>query len=412
MPGDATSEVAVAKTNATRRGDRARIFAFAFLGLAVLGVFGWYLARNLESREERVWVGYHGEARTDAFLAASRLLNRLGRETHPVRGIPITKTLGKEDALILPDRRLRLTPGQVKDLVAWVRSGGLLIAEGTYAENADSDRVSDPLFDAFQARLVATDLKAPTIGDKEAPEDFKARRKAFEQEHGVFDLTVNGVSCKADLGGYDRLENRRPGADASEERRVLGREEGSGLAVLFTHLYALDNRHLADEDHADLLAALVSKRPVGAKVWIVYQEEPPSLLAWLRANAWMVLIAFGALLVVGLWRALRRIGPRLPDPPLARRSLLEHLAATGRFLGSVRDGEALLAASQAAFRARLGHAHPALAALPPDDLVLELAKRAAIPEMRVFKALRYGRLSDPRDFTEAIQTLELLRNLP
>lgn len=402
----------MAKTSATRRGDRARILAFAFLGLAVLGVFGWYLARNLESREERVWVGYHGEAQTDAFLAASRLLNRLGRETHPVRGIPITKTLGKEDALILPDRRLRLTPGQVKDLVAWVKGGGLLIAEGTYAENADSDRVGDPLFEAFQARLVTTDLKAPTIGDKESAEDFKARRKAFDKEHGVFELTVNGVPCKVDLGGYDRLEDRQAGADASEEHHALSREEGSGSVVLFTHLYALGNGQLAHEDHADLLAALVSPRPQGAKVWIVYQEEPPSLLAWLRVNAWMVLLAIAILILIGLWRGLRRLGPRLPDPPLARRSLLEHLAATGRFLGSVRDGEALLTASQAAFKARLVRAHPALAALPPDELTAALAERAGISETKVFKALRYGRLSDPRDFTEAIQTLELLRNLP
>ncbi len=402
----------MARLKAVKRGDRARLFAFALLGLAVIGVFSWYLARNLESRMERVWVGYHGDARTDAFLAASRLLTRLGRETHPVRGVPLTKTLGKEDALILPDRRLRLTPGQVKDLVAWVKTGGLLIAEGTYAENANSDRVSDPLFEAFQARLVATDLKAPTIGDKESPEDFKARRKAFDEEHGVFDLTINEVPCKVDLGGYDRLEDRSPGADASEDRHVLGREVGSGSAMLFTHLYALDNDHLAEEDHADLLAAMVSRRPGGAKVWIVYQEEPPSLFAWLRVNAWMVLVAFGALILVGLWRGLRRLGPRLPDPPLARRSLLEHLAATGRFLASVRDGEALLAASQAAFRTRLARAHPALAALPPEELTAALAERAGISEAKVFKALRYGRHADPRDFTEAIQTLELLRNLP
>ncbi len=395
-----------------RNGDRARILVFALLGLAVIGAFAWFLARNLESRDERVWVGYHGEAQTDAFLAASRLLNRLGREAHPVRGIPIPKTLGKEDALILPDRRLRLTPGQVKDLKAWVEGGGLLIAEGTYAESAESDRVSDPLFEAFQVRMVATDLKAPEMGDKESAKEFAARRDAFNAEHGVFNLTVNEVPCKVDLGGYDRLEDKSPGANGAGDVHVLGRESGSGTAILFTHLYALDNGHLAHEDHADFLAALVSKRPEGAKVWIVYQEEPPSLLAWLRVNAWMVLIALCALIFLGLWRGLRRLGPRLPDPPLDRRSLLEHLAAAGRFAASIRDGETLLAASQAAFRERLRRAHPALAALPPDELTVELAKRASLPEARVFKALRYGRLADPRDFTEAIQTLELLRNLP
>lgn len=403
----------MARRGHSRKGaDRARILGLALLGVAILGVFGWFVARNVESREERVWVGYHGEARTDDFIAASRLLNKLGRETHPVRGIPLEKTLGKEDALILPDRRIRLTPGQVEDLKAWVAGGGLLIAEGTYAESADSDRVSDPLFEAFQVRMVETGLKPIEIGDKESEEDFKARQKAFAKEHGVFDLTINEVLCKVELGGWDRLEDQSPGADASSDLHVLGRQEGDGTAILFTHLYALDNRHLEEEDHADFLAALVKNRPAGAKIWIVYQEGPPSLLAWLRANAWMVLLAFGVLLVVGLWRGLRRLGPRLPDPPLSRRSLLEHLAASGRYLASVRDGEALLSAAQAAFKARLWRVHPALAALPPDELPAALAERSGLSEDRIFKALRFGRHADSRSFTEAIQTLELLRNLP
>lgn len=90
--GGGISEVAVARRGPSRKGaDRARILGLALLGVAILGVFGWFVARNLESREERVWVGYHGEARTDDFLAASRLLNKLGRETHLVRGIPLEK---------------------------------------------------------------------------------------------------------------------------------------------------------------------------------------------------------------------------------------------------------------------------------------------------------------------------------
>jgi hypothetical protein len=394
------------------RWDRVRVAGLILLALAALGALGWYVARNLERSDARVWVGYHGEAETNGYLAASRLLTRLGRETHPVRGIPLAKAMGKTDALILPNRRLRLTPGQVKDLKAWVEGGGLLVAEGTFAENADSARVSDPLFQAFGARMVQSGLEAPAYKPGEAYKGFAKRLKDFEEAHGVVEVNLNGAVCRVDLGAYNRIESAQEGAILGADGKFFFDQPCDGTVLLFTSLDALGNGQIAAHDHADFAATLVSRRPAGAKVWIVYQEEPPSLAAWLRVHAWMVLIALALLILLGLWRGLRRLGPPLPDPVLDRRSLLEHLAAAGRFQWSVRGGEALLAASQAALKERLWRAHPALAALPPEALIAALAERSGLPEMRVFKALRYGRHADARDFTEAIQTLELLRTLP
>ena len=403
------SEAPVAKTK-PQAGDRARKAAFLILIVAVVGGLSWFLARNLEWKQERVWVGYHGEARTNPFLAAQRLLTRLGRDTHGIEGLPVMKTLGSRDALILPLRQLRLTPGQVKEILDWVQKGGLLVAEGTFAEDPDSHRVNDPLFDAFGVRMVRNGLEPPSAKDTDDPKAFADLRAEFEKKHGVVPLAINGGEYQVDLGPFERLETGTTGGTA--DTKMLSFKQGLGSAFLFTHLYALSNTYLKDEDHASFLAALVSRRPADAKVWIVYREQPPSLLAWLRANAWMVMAAFGVLVFISLWRGLRRLGPSLPDPSLDRRSLLEHLAAAGRYQWSVREGEALLLAAQSALMERLWHAHPALAGLPPDALGVALAERSGLPEHRVFKALRYGRHADSADFTEAIQTLELLRNLP
>lgn len=408
--GFAISEAAVAKATA-RAGKGNWIRRLAVMGLlaAAVGAVAWFLVRNLEWKEQRVWVGYHGEAETNDFLAAQRLLIRLGRDTHSIQGLPVLKELGDRDILMLPRRRLRLTPGQVQDVMGWVKKGGLLVAEGTFAEDADSDRVNDPLFQALGIRMVSNGLKPLTEEKGEDSKTYEDRKTAFEREHGVEKLKINDTECSVDLGAYNQLEV----LDKSEAPdKVMCLKRGDGFCFLFTNLKALNNRELDKHDHADFLAALVSHRPAAAKVWIVYQEQPPSLMAWLKANAWMVLMAFAALTVLALWRGLRRLGPPLPDPSLDRRSLLEHLAAAGRFQWTVRDGEALLAAGQEALVAHLWRAHPPIAALSPDEQVAALAERSGLSEHRVFKALRYGRLSDPRDFTEAIQTLELLRNLP
>lgn len=393
----------------TRGADRMRVLGLLLLGLVTLGTLAWFLARNVEVKQERVWEGYHGEARTNDFLAAVRLLGRLGRETHAVRGVPLPKTLGPRDALILPARHLRMTPGQVADLRAWVSAGGLLVAEGTFAEDPDSDRVNDPLFEAFGARLVKNGLTAPKQEEGSDYDAWKERVKAFERDHGVVEADLNGTANRVDLGAYDRLAYEGPEEDLGAGGKMLFLREGQGSVFLFTHLDALRNSQIGQEDHADFLAALVSRRPPGAKAWLVYEEEPPSLVAWLRANAWMVMGSLALLTLLFLWRGLRRLGPRVPDPALDRRSLLEHLAAAGRFQWSLREGEALLAAAQAALAARLRAAHPALAALPPDRQVAALAERGGLTEAQVFHALRYGRHADARDFTDALHTLERLR---
>lgn len=299
----------------TRGADRMRVLGLLLLGLVTLGTLAWFLARNVEVKQERVWEGYHGEARTNDFLAAVRLLGRLGRETHAVRGVPLPKTLGPRDALILPARHLRMTPGQVADLRAWVSAGGLLVAEGTFAEDPDSDRVNDPLFEAFGARLVKNGLTAPKQEEGSDYDAWKERVKAFERDHGVVEADLNGTANRVDLGAYDRLAYEGPEEDLGAGGKMLFLREGQGSVFLFTHLDALRNSQIGQEDHADFLAALVSRRPPGAKAWLVYEEEPPSLVAWLRANAWMVMGSLALLTLLflggacGAWAPGSRIRP-------------------------------------------------------------------------------------------------------
>ena len=401
---------------AKQASDRIRIPLILAVGAALLGLAAWFVVRNVEWKEERVWVGYHGEAQSNAFLAAQRLLVRLGHPVHAVEGLPLRDRLGNSDTLLLPRREIRLTKGQVEYLRNWVEGGGRLIAEGTFAEEPESTRENDPLFASFGARMVRSDLQGPKEKDFQDPKEFQKTLETFRHENGILDLRVFGVHCKVDVGPWETLIDETHGATASVSNssgvKALEYRYGQGRAFLFTRLHCLDNGHLADEQHAEFLAALVKERPAGGAIWLVYQEQPPSLWAWLKDHAWMVLTALCVLVLAFLWRAFRRLGPRLPEGSLDRRNLLEHLAAAGRFQWAVREGEPLLLASQAAFRSRLHTLHPAVASLEPDEQAQALAEMSGLPESKVFKALRYHRHVDANDFTEAIQTLDLLRKLP
>lgn len=379
-----------------------------FMGL-LLGL-SFYVRAHLEWGERRIYQGYSGEARYNDFAAAQRILRRTGREADTLAVLPEAGEFpSSRDLILIPRRHLRLSPGQVEALLHWVDEGGTLVLTGAWEEKREDADSQDPLLEALGARVVPG-LPEPAPSAEETPEERKERLA----REGLADVEVKGRRYTADLGWSRELEARgdrsRAESEVKDRRgrlKVLEFAHGHGVVVLFASLECFANWNIAEHQHADLLWALGDLAK--GKAWFVDREERPSLGAWLRRHAWMVLAAATLLIALTLWRALPRFGPRLPDPPEARRSLLEHLAACGRFQWRQREGEPLLQATREGLFRVLRRTHPAWAALPPDELSRQLAGFAGLPEERVFKALRYDRLAEPREFTDAIHTLDLLR---
>jgi hypothetical protein len=390
---------------------RARLFAVLGLLLATAGLLLWALWGKLEWTERDVWVGYSGEARVNDFLAAQRVLERLGQRTASIRGLPLGRQLpGRNDVLLLPRRQTRLTPGQAQALLEWVRKGGLLIAEGLAAEARDATETQDPLFQAVGARMVWRP-EHPSEGTP--PGASSVDPKAFDEANRTLEVVIRGGSYSVRLGAWRELLDLSGRATHAAKNaagiKLLQYDLGQGRVILCTELSCLANGTLAEGDHAAFLAALVLDWGPDNRTWIVYREEPPSLWRWLRDSAWMALTALVLLVVTGLWSATARFGPRLPDTQEGRRSLLEHLTACGRFQWTQRDGRSLLKAARAATMARLHRVHPGWGHLEFRELCIRLAEFSGLAEDRIARALRSEAITDPHAFTEAIQTLELLR---
>ena len=380
---------------------KSRLAVALLLVLSLLGGIAWLVSRQLEWHEEEHWTGYQGEARANPFLAAQRLLERSGRKVTSFRGLPLGKRLPPPgDVLILPAREVLLSPGQAAELAGWVARGGLLVTEGRVPLQPENPETRDALLEAFGLRFAP----APP-----PPESTSPHPSPFE-----FDMDEQPLSIEVSPHGVLEVSEDLASGSAGDDQglRVVRVAHQQGAVLAFTTLDILRNDRLARQDHADLLVGLPAQRTPQARVWIVTHEVAPSLMQWLRERAWMVLVSAGALALAALAAKTSRFGPLQAAPEDARRSHLEHLAAVGRFQWRHRKGAPLLQAARRTLDRRLSLRHPAWRDLPLDERCRKLAAASGLPEPDILRALRDDPPLDPRDFTHALRTLDLLRKQP
>jgi hypothetical protein len=190
--------------------------------------------------------------------------------------------------------------------------------------------------------------------------------------------------------------------------RVYG--EGKGRVVMLATSY-FDNARLQSKDHAELLLALTALNGAARHVTIVkyLDMQPWWQLLWDRF--YMLMLGACALLVLVLWAALRRFGPLLPEPAGTRRSLMEHIDASGAWLWKADGGrQVLLDAARAETLALVRRRVPAMMRLPATELTAALAAAAGLSPVHVHDALYGDAASHQQQFTRQIRTLQTLRN--
>ncbi|MCA1853222.1 MAG: hypothetical protein LC647_12725, partial [Beggiatoa sp.] len=189
---------------------------------------------------------------------------------------------------------------------------------------------------------------------------------------------------------------------------VLRYRVGQGAITVLTDDGLLTNREIGKHDHAALAAWLLEPRHGGA-VWIIRDHDAPPLWAWLWKYAAPVVLAVLALLAVWLWGATRRFGPIAPDTAAERKSLVEHITASGLFLWQHGASGTLMAAVVQALRQRIRARHPAWAGLAVGDLSAKLAAFTGLPEAAIARALAADPRRSGERFTQDLETLESLR---
>jgi uncharacterized protein DUF4350 len=344
------------------------------LALVAVGVI-WFLAA-FERVPAREWVGPSGEARRNPYLAAERFAARMGIPAREVRSLPELDQLKAQSVLLLPNRRQALDPRRMRQIVAWVEGGGHLIAE------AELMGVSDPLFELVGVRRVA----APAT-TKPVPVELSSGRK----------LTVS-------LLGAMTLQ----GAD-EERGRYVSFEHGKGTVTAVSGLHFARNRLIGTHDNAEFFWRLLDPVPA-AELQVYLRPERLSLWGFLKQHAAPVLLASAVLIVLWLWRIAPRFGPVQPDAAPARRRLLDHLRASGRFYWAQGLRARLVIAARDAALRRITRAQPDFAQLSAAERAARVCALARIPPEEAQRFIAAGGSLRGAEFIRIMHTAQRIHS--
>jgi uncharacterized protein DUF4350 len=344
---------------------RPWLLAAGLLALAAVGVITFLSA--YEQVPSREWVGPSGEARRNPYLAAERFAQRMGVPAQHLRSLPELDRLKDHGVLLLPNRRQALDPRRIRGLVSWVESGGHLIAE------AELNGVPDPLFDHLGVQR-----SSPARGSKLMPvlAELPGGRKLAVSLFDTVWLKAPGPEVQLRVG-------------SAESAKLLAFRRGEGMVTVASGLNFARNSLIATGDNAEFLWHLFGLTPA-AELQIYLRPERLSLWSFLKENAAPVLAAGAALLLLWLWRIGPRFGPVRPDAVPARRRLLDHLRASGRYYWAKDLRARLVAAARDAALRRVARAQPDFALVPAAERVSRLSSLLSVSKEEAERFMSAG----------------------
>ena len=343
---------------------RPWLLSAAALALIAVGVI-WFLSAY-ERVPSREWVGPMGEARRNPYLAAERFAVRMGVPAQQLRSLPELDRLKGNGVILLPNRRQALDTRRIGALVSWVERGGHLIAE------AELGGVPDPLFDHLGVqRSSATRSSKP----KPMPVELPGRTLAVS----LFDTVW--------LQAPQREVQLRVGSP--EGAKLIAYRRGEGMVTVSSGLHFARNSLIATGDNAEFLWHLLRLTPA-TELQIYLRPERLSLWSFLKENAAPVLAAGAALLLLWLWRIGPRFGPVRPDAVPARRRLLDHLRASGRYYWSKDLRARLVVAARDAALRRVARAQPDFASAGAAERVSRLSSLLSVPREESHRFINAG----------------------
>ena len=398
---------AVAKNGGTR-GARAGLVVVAAAVVAFVAT-AWFL-HNYHRVEREIDLPPRGEAAYNPLYALKQSLRADGVRVDSRQRLNLAAhALGQRDTLLIYSDPRSLSPPEVRRVLEWVEGGGHLIVR-TPGWRDGNDEADIALFDELGVVLKGEDgsrdcLPFQVAGEKPHVEFCGDQRFVFVEgevpELAWGDLK-NGYAYARQgwgeghvdvLADFGFLSNGNPPA---------------GLAGLFGG--GGQGEGLREATHRALARQVLAPNYGHGAVHLVYAAQMPSLWRVALVRGWPVWLPLALALFAWLWLRAQRFGPLRPAPAPERRSLLEHVRASGDLLFRYGKGAMLYAAVRQAFLARLRRRDPLAAALTGEAQADAIARRLRVAPVAVLQALQTPAAHDRHAFRERISLLIKLRN--
>ncbi|WP_369978670.1 DUF4350 domain-containing protein [Xanthomonas bundabergensis] len=384
----------------------ALIFLVGLLVTSVLAA--WFLGRY-ERAERELPLPPRGEAAYNPLYALRQTLRADGvrAESRQRLDLAAMRLQPHDSVLLLGDPRTLSKPDS-EALLAWVARGGHLILR-TPAADGD-DKTTLPIFDALDVGLedgTPDDcLKLAIPGQPEHSEFCNGRRFQIDE-----DAASNWWGGNEDYA-YARLPHGDGNVDVLAEMDFL-QNGGSGSRVRDNALDAAPappSGGMRDVPHRLLARQILAPNYGHGTVYLIYAAELPSLWRTLFTRGWPAWLPALLMLLAWLWSRMQRFGPLQASPAGDRRSLLEHVRASGEHLFRYGKSALLYAAMRQAFLTRLRRRAPLAAALQGPAQAAAIAERLNLPAAHIEQALQPPAPKQHAAFRDRIRLLVQMRN--
>lgn len=373
---------------------------FGLIGVLVASGVAWWFFDTFERRVEEKDVGFQGEARRNDYLAAERFLQKFGMEIKSLPTILDLKTMPEtKDILFIPTGRYDLAPEKMQELLAWVKQGGHLIVRARRGSRRGVE-MNDELFQSLGVETHTSKKIAFFADEKSEVIDVhvnkKVENKKVEFYKGVWmeDLASHELSWQVD------------GENGSH---LLEYSLGEGYVTLLSDTAFMGNASIAKNDHASFLYTMVHINNRDRQLWIIRNDDMPSLLSLVKDKAPATLILFGIFIVFWLWYVSRRFGPLIASPKPVRRSLREHITSSGFYQWRNHHRTELFLSAKTALQEQIAQSRPLWAKLDEMKLAGKLGKIASIPSDQVLSVLQAEKADKETEFTQFIEILSVIR---
>lgn len=392
-----------------------RAIWFTAASLAVVLLLAILFLYGFERVVEDEWRGPRAEAFANRWLAAERLLQRLGVPSRRVTTVEAEASDGV--VLVMAARRGAMSAATLEQLEQLVREGGHLIVE------SEPFAARDPVFDHFAIGRLEVEYE---YLDDEHEDDGIRQRLPFEFRDLLAANPPGSALIPIALPGSEPLVALMSGGEdlyATEATysvehegttALLQLELGRGRVTALNDIQFLGNWQIGRNDHAELFWRLIAPGGKAPLRVLFYRGERIGLGAWLRQHALPALGGLALLVALALWHAIPRFGPIAPDPERARRRLLDHLRASGRLLWSAGQRDTLIEAAKTSALARVRAHHPHFALLDVGERAALLSLRYGIPAelAQALSAERADLRIDPRTLIDACRRIHAHGNPP